>query len=751
MATYTNHCLYQVYKLCEREFASWLARTTAKHGQGTPSPDGSEPIPLDHWPRLARSIVQNKDNIPSEAIHNLNSLIEYRERIVLDNFPFLSRTALLTLRSVRSILMDEPEASEPEASEPEASEPEASDEALFSWLCFFIDIYSVRHSISCIWSQYKNQKTSLINASLVTNTAIQIVKGMCQVHLEDTKDLPGAPDTKYHGTWVFDIVNIRSGKLPLIVSEEECTTAEWCCHEAYFHLRGASEGYASNDLWHASHSLPKTSSTSVKTDLKKPGPERLKNDGVWAACMLGHLHNFTSVSSRGSEDILGPYLDDITFGWRDWVLVDSKKSKSRKRQKRTADETFPELEDDIPNIPLWLIISFQILLDIRHELQEDLQKGFNQLKEFSKIMIRDIRKRPLNDDSFDIIRFVGKCVDKDAFSKLLRETSNQGVAGGNREPEHYLLKNHPLLCGMQAFWMQQKWRSAVAQIIDRSWLIPAMYLYMGLRLEGLVDVWDDMEHVINVQGAMFIRNLSAATPDAGLRLTTLDQVCDALSSNMVRVMGPSSIQGIYLMFEDGNCELKSGWPYALSTLALIRTAASAGLKSDHYHEKLLQKGLNPREVLLLVGDALEQEEIAAHIDWNRLQARCQKWLEPLHTFYDQQFHMLLNKTDQYKASIRPPGVTRQLLTLVHANACPLSSEKGNRLAYNLLGRTVYDDFDADTRSTWLWLANEIGFSLPTAAEYLRPIIEGEGFAEVKEASRKFREMNLFDQEEELQL
>jgi 6-pyruvoyl-tetrahydropterin synthase len=67
------------------------------------------------------------------------------------------------------------------------------DDVLFAWLCFFMDFNEIRTTIRQIWSSYDASRISLVNASLLTNAAIEMIRSNCQSQLQAMAGLPFNP------------------------------------------------------------------------------------------------------------------------------------------------------------------------------------------------------------------------------------------------------------------------------------------------------------------------------------------------------------------------------------------------------------------------------------------------------------------------------------------------------------------------------------------------------------------------------
>lgn len=70
------------------------------------------------------------------------------------------------------------------------------DEVLFSSVLFFQDLEAIREIIRKTWSGYRAGRTELSNASLLTNTATEIIRRSTKEHLDSIKRWSDAPKEK---------------------------------------------------------------------------------------------------------------------------------------------------------------------------------------------------------------------------------------------------------------------------------------------------------------------------------------------------------------------------------------------------------------------------------------------------------------------------------------------------------------------------------------------------------------------------
>lgn len=77
------------------------------------------------------------------------------------------------------------------------------DEVLFSSVLFFQDLEAIRRLIRKTWSEYRGGRTELSTASLLTNTAIEIIQRSTKEHLDSIKRWSDAPEEKDFIFWFY--------------------------------------------------------------------------------------------------------------------------------------------------------------------------------------------------------------------------------------------------------------------------------------------------------------------------------------------------------------------------------------------------------------------------------------------------------------------------------------------------------------------------------------------------------------------
>lgn len=172
-------------------------------------------------------------------------------------------------------------------------------------------------TIRRIWSLYDASNISLVNASLLTNTAIEMIRSNCHNQLRAMEGLPFTPDKEEAvSQWVF----AHLGGDPDTWenwTHDEWKLAEWCCHSTWSILRSHMDDTEAGRL---SFFRPKGDEDvewgerESERAVKLPGKKRYDNDSLWSTLMCSDFYNFTLLHC---SDDLPPSLDWITGFWKE--------------------------------------------------------------------------------------------------------------------------------------------------------------------------------------------------------------------------------------------------------------------------------------------------------------------------------------------------------------------------------------------------------------------------------------------------
>lgn len=162
-------------------------------------------------------------------------------------------------------------------------------------------------------------------------------------------------------------------------------------------------------------------------------------------------------------------------------------------------------------IPLWTVLAVQVLLDIHEVLEEDIARGINYLHEISAQVYGSIKEHlefhktltienwpKINDRNLGSIQ--GRIQDwvwTDPMQEACRRL-------GRPIPEkHYLMKNHPVFCGLFAHSLQVLFQEAGIMVAN-AWgsILYTCHLYNAVsQVAFLQKPWKDMEILLSIQNS----------------------------------------------------------------------------------------------------------------------------------------------------------------------------------------------------------------------------------------------------------
>jgi hypothetical protein len=207
----------------------------------------------------------------------------------------------------------------------------------------------IRELIRAVWIDYSRGIANLSSASLVTNTAIEIIRRNLEDHLATMVTLQGAPLEEDWIFWVYchichdiDIDDRERPDNP--VNYATYHQVDYVCLHVFNNFKGFMKSVPSNRL------------TFVRGHDRNAGysesqRERDQADHLFLNLLLSDLHNLAMF-----KKVPDPAIDDITHAF----LV--------------------EKVSETKLTPLWLVFALQIVLDIRHALRNDTSKAFQELQ-----------------------------------------------------------------------------------------------------------------------------------------------------------------------------------------------------------------------------------------------------------------------------------------------------------------------------------------------------------------------------------
>jgi hypothetical protein len=162
------------------------------------------------------------------------------------------------------------------------------------------------------------------------------------------------------------------------------------------------------------------------------------------------------------------------------------------------------------DIPIWLVLAFQVQLDIHYVLLRDASRAQAELfiaatrtvdtlkeyLEFSKDM--HIVNWPKNNDMF-LKQITGECGwIKNDFLEYIRTLVHKKLSFSDKGGSFVLVKRHPALCGMIIFRLNIIMQDIRITLVNAWGALPTvLHLYNAALVERtLTKPWIDMEAVV---------------------------------------------------------------------------------------------------------------------------------------------------------------------------------------------------------------------------------------------------------------
>ena len=376
------------------------------------------------------------------------------------------------------------------------------DEVLVASILFLQDIERFRHHTRSIWSEVRKGAIALETASLLTNTAMELIQGSTEEDLDLIRKWDDAPSESDLIHWVYahtcQEINKREKPDDLINMEtyKEAERISWP-------VQCMLDNWMRRLEFHRLSMMRQKPLVSSKDHWQMEPREKLEEDERFINCFASEVHNAGILQVP-----FPPAIDEVSR-----ALGEVHKTKK---------------------IPLWLVFAVQLVLDIKGVLRKDIQTGFNVMQDTghrvkSVVQTHFRTARGLlwrketwhsNNDGqiLRLIGFVAEWVNADIITVTLKRHSKQDIEKAGIEPAPFwLLKNHPLLCGLMVYYMNISIRElgiSVSNAYDT--ILSASHLYNAAKQSGLLSQpWPDMEYLISVHTAkrLFVGGLPTTPGD----------------------------------------------------------------------------------------------------------------------------------------------------------------------------------------------------------------------------------------------
>ncbi|KAK5125541.1 hypothetical protein LTR85_000652 [Meristemomyces frigidus] len=681
--TYLN--TYSSYKAGTSNITTWLARSARRVGvdfdatvsapssaNGSTKPKKREAtsatkkyqIPLKEFASIAKAIATSTDpkiRLPKAIVSMIRDVIALRKQAT-DFFVRFTKSKssaavqaanaghrhfIAVLEEVLTILKpeDDKQTELPNMFEAltveetlevaEANEPAPATDAnqyelqttgediVFAILSFFKDVNEVREYLQGVWTDYRQGKVDVMSAAVTTDTAFVLLEHSSQ---DIAEAIPG--EATYPG-----MVAILTDYLEKLGGVNE-HFGDWTCLQTASLLNSYADVLEPGQLpvMKAGH----FGIYNPKRDRSKLSAEEKHNEDLIVLMEL--LPEFTKLSRT---KLYVPAQDELTTGLRQ--MMDA----------NTMDA-----------LPTYAIFGTQILLDIHHVLRQDTARPFEQLQATGKRVIstlddyfrysrgRSISNWPPEND--EVFRQISAQAKDWTVTDTVGKAIVKGV-GNVRPRPYYLLKNHPVLCGLLTFRLNVLLNGAGMNLCT-AWgtvLYPA-HLYNAARQSADLDAeWKDMEYILSVHSLQRIF-VGAPPSDPQEYLKRFLLTLGASASNFARNRRPGG-RALIVESKKGPRGLKTTSPVkdifrahylyespiALTTpniVAMLAVASKAERTSwpsvdmaEFSRKMIVQRQYTTLQLLTAVREGVASEELHLLFDYFGLHQRSSRLLRDLQT------------------------------------------------------------------------------------------------------------------------
>ncbi|EDN10451.1 hypothetical protein I7I51_01628 [Histoplasma capsulatum] len=365
----------------------------------------------------------------------------------------------------------------------------------FKTFCLLQDLNNMRTFISMTWSEYRDKKIDLMNAAVVTDSALQLARDLVQeVEADWRTSLTGRRDNIQNIAYNIAVLtrgisSTPSTEIGLPYNKNMADVADWC----YVPTKVLLESFA--NVLHADYQ-PVFKKGYFGTYNPKADRERLSlgqkfnEDKIILLSILPEFCLFDTFKIRM------PTEDAITRGLTEF-------SKTKK-------------------VTLWICFASQIFLDVHHigNLQythicafEDLrmsglriQKTIDDYLQLSKTHPQPKFWPKVRDEEIENIGLTVKSwIIRDLFQDLRARSELDRV--GSPPEKHALFSQHSILCGLILFNLNSRMQFIGQQLVTQWYDVQQLAFLHNLVINSPTHKdlkWPDMDAFIKIHGESHI-------------------------------------------------------------------------------------------------------------------------------------------------------------------------------------------------------------------------------------------------------
>ncbi|KAF8853740.1 hypothetical protein BDZ45DRAFT_66911 [Acephala macrosclerotiorum] len=370
-------------------------------------------------------------------------------------------------------------------------------EWLFEVYCFYSDFNEVRECIRDLWLDFKAYKIDLMNVSIVTDTAFDLLERAESQFRESI-----AP--RGYGCDYLDAAVQMIGVMAKVRKDPSLQGAG---------AKSSATGDFSQTLCLPTYIFLERYLKSLKPGKMNFVPCKIKESVHIAAATLDS--DWVQANSSTPELVPEDFrLLSEMIPWQEFIfeykIVNPVQDKLC-RGIYQAVRDWRDLDCQKPP-PIWLVYATQIFLDIHHILKNKVQRGVEHLRNVSLRAVVNAQAYPeytgeKADEAVaeeqrmpkDVVHFIERWVIKDIICDSRNCYADSLELGPTSyAPSHYYYENHPLLCGLMIAKITLSMLDIGIQLCNRRGCIIAMaHLYNAAQKSCYLDyIWEDMEVLI---------------------------------------------------------------------------------------------------------------------------------------------------------------------------------------------------------------------------------------------------------------
>ncbi|KAJ5326011.1 hypothetical protein MYU51_000845 [Penicillium brevicompactum] len=417
---------------------------------------------------------------------------------------FLNRFAVLTVEEPQETTQTKPASVElkkivkVDVDEEDANNDEEEDSYLsqlfFKSLCLLQDLNNIRTFISITWAEYRDKKIDLMNAAVVTDSALKLARDLVQeVEADWQESLTGRMDNVQNIVYNLAVLTrgipaAPSTEIGLPYNKHMADIAEWC----YVPTKSLLDSFA--DVLQVNH-LPVFKKGHFGTYNPKANREKMSLGQKFnedKIILLSILPEFYIVNTF---KIQMPTGDAITRG-----LTEFAKSKE---------------------VDLWLCFATQIFLDIHHVMRhsslgafEDLRMSGLRIKktidEYSQLSKTHPQPKFWPKMCDEKIQDIGSTIKSWIIQDIFQDTRIRCELDkvGTAPEKHALFSQHAILCGLILFSLNMRMQFVGQKLVTQWYDVQQLAFLHNLVLKTSPmhkDLrWPDMDAFIKIHSESHI-------------------------------------------------------------------------------------------------------------------------------------------------------------------------------------------------------------------------------------------------------